>query len=32
MGPTSVLTKEEDKAINEWTLVMQKCGLCITIK
>jgi len=32
MGPIGVLTEQEDKAIVEWTLAMQKCGLSITIK
>jgi hypothetical protein len=32
MGPIGVLTKQEDKAIVEWTLTMQECGLSITIQ
>jgi hypothetical protein len=30
IGPTIILTKEEDVTILAWTLIMQKCGLCIT--
>jgi hypothetical protein len=32
MGPISVLTEEENKTIVEWTLIMQECGLSITIQ
>jgi len=32
MGPIGVLMEEEDKAIVEWTLAKQECGLSITIK
>jgi hypothetical protein len=32
MGPTCLLTKEEDKTIVEWALAMQEWGLSITIQ
>ncbi len=32
MGPTSVLTKEENKTIIKWILVMQECELPITMQ
>jgi hypothetical protein len=32
MGPTCVLMEEKNKAIVEWTLTMQECGLSITIQ
>ncbi len=32
MGLTSLLTKEEDQTMVEWELVMQECGLSITIQ
>ncbi len=32
MGPIGVLMEEENKPIVEWTLVMQECGLSITIQ
>ncbi len=32
MGPLCVLMKEEDKVTIQWTLIMQECGLSITIQ
>jgi hypothetical protein len=32
MGPTSVLTKEEDVTLVAWILGMQECGLSITLQ